>query len=300
MQFTFDDLTNDIYVNGPDHRGAQMPAQKDLAINECNLPDNMRCKECTIEPAAKDNVAIEGLKIDYVTQDGFGNSDFISLLTEVSRLAESIGATYGFTNFAIRLNAECRFGRDDGCGSAILIYDNGKVNVETLYCPSEYNHLDDYEDEEDEKEIDNDFYENNKDDLNEAQINELNKKKQKGVHFNPNAGDVEKNIKFFNHVNGTDNCTTCETTGEAMAENISENNSNEKPAQHINIRSALNDIDKNMDQPCLLNLYDSIRLTDEQKLKIANMLVSDNTNINDIYEYMVNIADEEVNNKLGN
>ena len=50
-----------------------------------------------------------------------------------------------------------------------------------------------------------------------------NRKKQKGVHFNPNAGDVEKNIAFFNRANtpNTPN-SSCDSgeCGNAMGESV--------------------------------------------------------------------------------
>lgn len=62
--------------------------------------------------------------------------------------------------------------------------------------------------------------------VNEGKENNINRRKRKGVHFNPNAGDVEKNIAFFNRVNtpNTPN-SSCDSgeCGNAMGESAESN-----------------------------------------------------------------------------
>ena len=52
----------------------------------------------------------------------------------------------------------------------------------------------------------------------------------------------------------------------------------------LNIRDALNEIDKCIDSPCFVNMYDSCILTDEDKIKLTNLVT--NGDLNTIYDFL--------------
>lgn len=112
-------------------------------------------------------------------------------------------------------------------------------------------------------------------------------KKKKGLPYNykPNAGDVVANNKFFNKVNtpnGSVSNNPCGPMAGAMGEGIELN----IDKSDVNLRDALNEIDSQLEQPCLLDMYLTVNLSEEEKLELAKMITSDNFDINSIYDFL--------------
>lgn len=128
------------------------------------------------------------------------------------------------------------------------------------------------------------------------------KKKKQGYFVKMNAGNPEENEKVFNKNMGN---AEADAQGEAMAEELDDS------ASSIDLRKALNELDKASDNPCFVSMYDSIRLSDEDKMKLATMLTDDNKNLYDIYEFLAskyedkneisiskNTVEEKLNEKI--
>lgn len=92
------------------------------------------------------------------------------------------------------------------------------------------------------------------------------KKKAQGYFVKMNSGDPEKNQEMFNKAMGNSEAAST-AEGEGMAEELDLKDLNLDEAK-INIRDSLMKIDME-DYRDLLNLYDAIKLTDDEKRKIA-------------------------------
>lgn len=130
-------------------------------------------------------------------------------------------------------------------------------------------------------------YWNSKYDLEES-INPLkdaaeeHKKKQDGIgaFVNPNAGDVEKGNAMFNNATDVGSAPTSGGMGEGMETEITK----------INLRDTLNSIDQNSETASILNLYDSVILTDDDKLELVGML-NNNVTEEEIYNFLLSKQD---------
>ena len=159
------------------------------------------------------------------------------------------------------------------------------------------------------------------------------KRKQKGMspfsYLNPNAGDVEANISFFNRAmgNGT---TNGESTGEGMGESLEKlitkydkqweyddakgdyynnelamylkeyeeaNGSKLNEAKRIDIREELNRLDS-IDYKDYLNMYDSIEPAEHEKKHLVE-LISQNK-INELADYLEELYHACINVYNGN
>ena len=159
------------------------------------------------------------------------------------------------------------------------------------------------------------------------------KKKQKGMspfsYLNPNAGDVEANISFFNRAmgNGTANG---EFSGEGMGESLEKlitkynkqweyddakgdyyndelamylkeyeeaNGSKLNEAKRINIREELNRLDS-IDYRDYLNMYDSIEPAEHEKKNLVE-LISQNK-IDELADYLEELYHAYINVYSGN
>lgn len=97
--------------------------------------------------------------------------------------------------------------------------------------------------------------------VNECAGTDCNKKED--------AGDVEKGVKMFNKSTDVNN----HNMGESLLESI-------------NVRDALNEIDKSLEKPCFVGMYDAAILSEQEKIELANMIVSDDCDINCIYDWL--------------
>lgn len=72
--------------------------------------------------------------------------------------------------------------------------------------------------------------------------------------------------------------------------NIANGSTKEKLDMHdskLNLRNTLNEIDKSIENPCFVNLYDAADLSEDDKLKLANILVSDDGDLYSIYDFLM-------------
>lgn len=159
------------------------------------------------------------------------------------------------------------------------------------------------------------------------------KKKQKGMspfsYLNPNAGDVEANISFFNRAMGNGTASG-ESAGEGMGESLEKlitkydkqweyddakgdyyndelamylkeyeeaNGSKLNEAKRINIREELNRLDS-IDYRDYLNMYDSIELAEHEKKHIVE-LISQNK-IDELANYLEELYHAYINAHNGN
>lgn len=187
-----------------------------------------------------------------------------------------------------------------------------------------------------------------KDQLNRMAVNESknplkyfhnkHKKKQKGLslfsYLNPNAGNVEANISFFNRAmgNGT---TSGEFSGEGMGESLEKlitkydkqweyddakgdyyndelamylkeyeeaNGSKLNEAKRINIREELNRLDS-IDYRDYLNMYDSIEPAEHEKKRIVELISQNKINelanyLEELYHACINVYDRNGNGAI--
>ena len=164
------------------------------------------------------------------------------------------------------------------------------------------------------------------------------KKKQKGMspfsYLNPNAGNVEANISFFNRAmgNGTANG---ESAGEGMGESLEKlitkydkqweyddakgdyyndelamylkeyeeaNGSKLNEAKRINIREELNRLDS-IDYRDYLNMYDSIEPAEHEKKHIVELISQNKINelvnyLEELYHACINVYDRNRNGAI--
>lgn len=121
-------IANDLLdINGPQYRGAPYPSLKKCAINESEIPDNMRAKEFSIDDIntsyGKDEVAIA---CTWITQEEFDEDDANDFIEEFQRAVEAICDKHDFDNILeINIEVICRDGREYGHYLDTIIY-NGK------------------------------------------------------------------------------------------------------------------------------------------------------------------------------
>ena len=124
------------------------------------------------------------------------------------------------------------------------------------------------------------------------------KKRAQGYFVKMNSGNPEKNQEMFNNAMGNSEATNA-AEGEGMAEELDLKDLNLNEAK-INIRDSLMKIDIE-DYRDLLNLYDAIKPTDDEKRKIALHIVKiespstvDKTYaIDQLEKYLNNLYDKE-------
>lgn len=108
-EITLEELVDNIKVEGPAYRGARMPEFNPNAINESEIPDNMRLKEFDCE--ADGNT----VKIYWMTQQPFDSKDVEEFLKEIKRAFSTISRMYDYTDpFTVNLTVEARDGREYG------------------------------------------------------------------------------------------------------------------------------------------------------------------------------------------
>ena len=271
METLLDKIASKITVNGPKHRGDKMPISRPFSINEVDIPDNMRCKEYNIE--VSNGIAVSGLFIEYVTQEAFNGADLNDFLEEIKRLIHLIGTRYDLEKFGARVNVRDNYSTVFADAAFQYDYDTGNVSVDIIEGPSDGI-------------FDEDDY------LDEA-VNPLkkaanfHKKKKKGLPYNykPNAGNVEANNAFFNHIN-TPNTSFSTNPCGPMAGAMGESVKLDFDKSDFNLRDALNAIDSQLEKPCLLDMYLASNLDDADKLELANMITSDEFDINAIYDFL--------------
>lgn len=100
---------------------------------------------------------------------------------------------------------------------------------------------------------------------------DLNKKKRKNLYVNPNAGDVEHNINFFNQCTDVGNVADA---GQALGEK----------KERINIKESLIKLD-NEDYKGYYDMYINANLDLNQKQELANLLAANK--INESYNYLL-------------
>lgn len=97
--------------------------------------------------------------------------------------------------------------------------------------------------------------------VNEGKENNINRRKRKGVHFNPNAGDVEKNIAFFNRVNtpNTPN-SSCDSgeCGNAMGESVESKDFHNRCKDILNNEIDWDEVDETGDVDFAINQLRSL------------------------------------------
>lgn len=92
-----------LQVAGPEYRGAAYPEFQECAINEGNIPDEMRFKEWDIEETE------DGYKLTWMTYEDFEVVDREVFLYEVERCFKSIKKKYNYTdeiNIAVYLESQ--------------------------------------------------------------------------------------------------------------------------------------------------------------------------------------------------
>lgn len=99
-----------IKVNGPAYRGAKMPAVVDVAINESNIPDNMRLKHYRVDILDENSI-----QIYWQTQEPFTTDDAEKALEEIERAVNAIIKANDYTERVnVFVTFECRDGADEG------------------------------------------------------------------------------------------------------------------------------------------------------------------------------------------
>ena len=125
------DAVNDLLnINGPQYRGAPYPPFDEFAINESEIPDNMRAKEFSIDNIntsyGKDEANID---CTWITQESFDDADAEEFIKEFQRAIEAI-CDKNEVDITTEINIEiiCRDGRNYGHHLDTIIY-NGKKFV---------------------------------------------------------------------------------------------------------------------------------------------------------------------------
>lgn len=115
------DLTlwlNEIDYNGPRYRGDLYPATNQYAINEEDIPDNMRLKSIDVYGDSDE------AEYHYITQQEFDDEDYKQFKNEFLRcLRENIKKDNITTPFKFTLTVECRDGEEYGYVVDNIIFD---------------------------------------------------------------------------------------------------------------------------------------------------------------------------------
>lgn len=285
FEYTLQSFADQIDVVGPEYRGAPYPSFNECAINESTIPDNMRCKYV--------DVSVEGdtIKLDWITQEEFDISDANEFLYEINRAIECLIEECDFNQpFKILVKAESRDGAEFGHFENELEFNINslKENIEEPTKEETSNNTNkfmsgQFTDDEliqlredivlgslftndyknrfdiDEKLI-QDFFDGFIDYLDEAQSFP-----EEDDDFSDNGDNITMLSKWY---------SICDYS-DMLNEDI-----------NIDLRKALNDLDQSIMTTDFVNMYDSANLSEEDKIKLANMLTSDNKDINDIHDFL--------------
>ena len=128
-KMTLQEFANKIRYNGASHRGAEIPGEIDIYVNQCNIPDNMRIKWLDAEVISDDTI-----QIDYLTQEEFNSDDADVFVQEVKRAINSMIEYYEFNMpFNISLTVTSRDGEEYGHALIDLQFNqSGDVKADNL------------------------------------------------------------------------------------------------------------------------------------------------------------------------
>lgn len=276
-------LANKIDYNGADYRGAKIPEAIDYMINQINIPDNMRLKSFDVDVVSDDVI-----QLTYITQEPFSSADSSSFIKEVTNMINVLANKYRYDKpFTLVLDVRARDGRDRGW----LVYD---INVNSNDAQNSIHYESLTEDSNKRVNLDLKLYDYFKaTNPNDPFGDDINKEATFRDLFNAINDNADVYKVIFGDENSADS-TVREELFNGLAEILNVNYNDVYYAwlgydpllesnNVIDIRKQLNRLD-NEEYRDLLNMYDSIKLTEHEKKRIAE-LISQNK-IDELVDYL--------------